>query len=88
VRFPVVDRFINGDDDLNSWKAGIDALSSLGLNGISVRTYAVLQCVIEMERPHMQARDYHSPAHSAWPSACAAMTTRATHIGQPRAVTL
>jgi hypothetical protein len=28
----------------------------------------------------MQTRDHHSPAHSAWPSACAAMATRVTHM--------
>lgn len=35
VKFPVVDRWINGDSDLNCLTAGIKALSDLGLNGIS-----------------------------------------------------
>jgi len=34
--FPVVDRFIGGDNDALSWQSGISLLSKLGLNGVSV----------------------------------------------------
>ena len=35
-RFPVMDRFIGGDDDLRTWSGGIGLLTQLGMHGLEV----------------------------------------------------